>query len=63
MSVLPKCEGPGPRTGLSGPETSAPSMGANLARGAYITVDPPHRVVFSWGIPSSDALPSLRCAA
>lgn len=32
-------------------------MGENRARGAYITVDPPYRVVFSWGIPGSDALP------
>jgi len=32
-------------------------MGEALARGAYITVDPPYRVVFSWGIPGSDALP------
>ncbi len=32
-------------------------MGENLARGAYLTVDPPHRVVFSWGIPGSHALP------
>jgi uncharacterized protein YndB with AHSA1/START domain len=32
-------------------------MGESLARGAYITVDPPHRVVFSWGIPGSHPLP------
>ncbi len=32
-------------------------MGENLARGAYKTVDPPNRVVFSWGIPGSEALP------
>lgn len=32
-------------------------MGASLARGAYLTVDPPHRVVFTWGIPGDDALP------
>ncbi len=32
-------------------------MGESLARGASITVDPPYRVVFSWGIPGSDALP------
>ena len=32
-------------------------MGENLARGAYIIVDPPYRVVFSWGIPGSDSLP------
>ena len=32
-------------------------IGGNLARGAYITVDPPYRVVFSWGIPGNDELP------
>ena len=32
-------------------------MGEALARGAYITVDPPYRVVFTWGIPGSDTLP------
>jgi len=32
-------------------------MGEVVARGAYITVEPPHRVVFSWGISGSDALP------
>ncbi len=28
-----------------------------LVRGAYIAVDPPHRISFSWGIPGSDTLP------
>jgi uncharacterized protein YndB with AHSA1/START domain len=32
-------------------------IGNALARGAYITVDPPYRVVFSWGIPGCDTLP------
>ena len=32
-------------------------MGEVVARGAYITVEPPHRVVFGWGISGSDALP------
>jgi uncharacterized protein YndB with AHSA1/START domain len=32
-------------------------MGEVTAHGAYITVEPPHRVVFSWGIPDSDTLP------
>jgi uncharacterized protein YndB with AHSA1/START domain len=32
-------------------------MGEVVARGAYIAVAPPHRVVFSWGISGSDALP------
>jgi uncharacterized protein YndB with AHSA1/START domain len=32
-------------------------MGEVVGRGAYITVEPPYRVVFSWGISGSDALP------
>ena len=32
-------------------------MRQSLARGTYLAVDPPHRVVFSWGIPGSDTLP------
>jgi uncharacterized protein YndB with AHSA1/START domain len=32
-------------------------FGDTVARGAYTSVDPPHRVVFSWGIPGNDALP------
>ncbi|HEX5495931.1 MAG TPA: SRPBCC family protein [Mycobacteriales bacterium] len=32
-------------------------MGEVVARGAYITVEPPHRVVFSWGVPGRDAMP------
>jgi uncharacterized protein YndB with AHSA1/START domain len=32
-------------------------MGEDSARGAYVTVDPPYRVEFSWGIPGSDTLP------
>ncbi|MFE9692737.1 SRPBCC domain-containing protein [Micromonospora sp. NPDC005806] len=32
-------------------------MGDVVARGAYITVEPPYRVVFTWGIPGNDALP------
>ena len=32
-------------------------MGESLARGVYLSVDPPYRVTFSWGIPGSDALP------
>ena len=32
-------------------------MGQVTARGAYITVDPPYRVAFSWGIPGSGTLP------
>ena len=29
----------------------------SLVRGTYISVDPPKRVVFTWGIPGSDTLP------
>ena len=32
-------------------------MGEVTAHGAYIIVDPPYRVVFSWGIPGNDTLP------
>jgi uncharacterized protein YndB with AHSA1/START domain len=32
-------------------------MGEVGARGAYLTVEPPYRVVFSWGVLGSDALP------
>jgi uncharacterized protein YndB with AHSA1/START domain len=30
------------------------------AQGTYLTVQPPHRVVFSWGIPGSGTLPPGR---
>lgn len=26
-------------------------------RGTYVAIEPPHRVVFTWGIPGNDALP------
>ena len=32
-------------------------MGHVSARGAYVTVEPHYRVVFSWGIPGNGALP------
>lgn len=32
-------------------------MGEIVARGAYLTVEHPYRVVFSWGVSGSDALP------
>lgn len=32
-------------------------MGEVAARGVYTVVDPPHRLVFSWGINGSDTLP------
>jgi uncharacterized protein YndB with AHSA1/START domain len=28
------------------------------ARGRYVTVDPPHRVVFTWGVPGDEILPA-----
>ncbi len=33
-------------------------LGESRARGTYITLDPPYRVVFSWGIPGNDDLPT-----
>ena len=27
------------------------------ARGSFVTVEPPHRVVFTWGIPEDDVMP------
>jgi uncharacterized protein YndB with AHSA1/START domain len=33
-------------------------MGEVAVQGAYLTVDPPYRVVFTWGIPGNDALPT-----
>ena len=32
-------------------------MGEVVALGTYITVEPPYRVVFSWGSPGNNALP------
>jgi uncharacterized protein YndB with AHSA1/START domain len=32
-------------------------MGQVAAHGTYITVEPPHRVVFTWGVPGSETLP------
>lgn len=32
-------------------------MGQVAARGTYTVVDPPHRIVFTWGIPGNDTLP------
>jgi uncharacterized protein YndB with AHSA1/START domain len=29
----------------------------NPARGTYVEVDPPHRVIFTWGVLNSDELP------
>jgi len=32
-------------------------MGEVVALGTYTTVEPPYRVVFTWGIPGNDTLP------
>lgn len=32
-------------------------MGEVAARGTYVTVQPPYRIVFTWGIPGNDELP------
>jgi uncharacterized protein YndB with AHSA1/START domain len=32
-------------------------FGDSQAHGAYITVEPPYRVVFSWGIPGDSTMP------
>ena len=33
-------------------------MGATVAAGAYLTVEPPYRVVFTWGMPGDPLLPA-----
>lgn len=37
--------------------TFALDMGQVSARGEFVTVEPPYRVVFTWGIPGNDELP------
>ena len=37
--------------------TFAVNFGATAARGSYVAVEPPHRVVFTWGIPQDATLP------
>jgi uncharacterized protein YndB with AHSA1/START domain len=32
-------------------------FGGTAARGSYVAVEPPHRVVFTWGIPEDTMLP------
>jgi uncharacterized protein YndB with AHSA1/START domain len=32
-------------------------FGEHSAQGSFLSVEPPYRVVFSWGTPGSDALP------
>ena len=36
----------------------AVDMGQTSVRGCYTAVDPPYRVVFTWGIPGSEQLPA-----
>jgi uncharacterized protein YndB with AHSA1/START domain len=36
----------------------ATDMGETQVRGSYLTVDPPYRVVFTWGIPGNETLPA-----
>jgi uncharacterized protein YndB with AHSA1/START domain len=35
----------------------AVDFAGTAARGSYVTVEPPHRVVFTWGIPRDATLP------
>jgi uncharacterized protein YndB with AHSA1/START domain len=37
--------------------TFAVDFGGAAARGSYLAVEPPHRVVFTWGIPDDTTLP------
>ncbi|MDQ1360682.1 MAG: hypothetical protein QOJ44_1059 [Acidimicrobiaceae bacterium] len=37
--------------------TFAVDFGDSAARGSYVAVEPPHRVVFTWGIPEDAVLP------
>jgi uncharacterized protein YndB with AHSA1/START domain len=37
--------------------TFAVDVGAAAARGTYVEVEPPHRVVFTWGIPEDTTMP------
>ena len=37
--------------------TFALDFSGTAARGSYVAVDPPHRVVFTWGIPDDVGLP------
>jgi len=36
----------------------AVDFGEVAARGSYVEVEPPHRVVFTWGIPGDASMPS-----
>jgi uncharacterized protein YndB with AHSA1/START domain len=35
----------------------AVAFSATAARGSYVAVEPPHRVVFTWGVPGDATLP------
>jgi uncharacterized protein YndB with AHSA1/START domain len=37
--------------------TFAVDFGQTAAHGTYVAVDPPHRVVFTWGIPEDAGMP------
>ncbi len=37
--------------------TFAVDFGGTAARGSYVEVEPPHRVVFTWGIPEDATMP------
>jgi uncharacterized protein YndB with AHSA1/START domain len=37
--------------------TFALSFGTTIMQGRYLELDPPHRVVFTWGFPDNDVLP------
>jgi len=37
--------------------TFAIDFGATAARGSYVAVEPPRRVIFTWGIPQDTAMP------
>jgi uncharacterized protein YndB with AHSA1/START domain len=36
----------------------AVDMGETQVRGSYVVTEPPHRVVFTWGIPGNEQLPA-----
>ena len=38
--------------------TFAVDVGTSPARGIYVAVEPPSRVVFTWGVPGSETLPA-----
>jgi uncharacterized protein YndB with AHSA1/START domain len=37
--------------------TFAVDFGSVAARGTYVVVEPPHRLVFTWGVPGDEELP------